>query len=366
MHDIVLVLTGTTSVGSLSAHVDSVNTFLSAAYTSAGLTLVDPCASSLGTVTFSNVGGNLTMNKGTTALLFAGMPVTIHGGVAPTGTVDNTTYYVCTVGLTTAACTFSTTYANAMAGVPITYIDAGSGTIAGWSGLIQVISVPVYDGGVSGTDVNYIIVYGASNYVTLGAAEGWNTNTHIGTNTIAPASNSGYVGSNAGGIFTIGAATAFSIYANGYSATVTGNATYVSFVSQKVRTSAWDTPSAGYPTITPVAFNNVSVLGAPTRTIVGGPATYSIPFNTAANTYYPNAKVKDGVGGFYAPLNDVAVGQNSTGGAVALGSLSTWSDIWGSITYPASYDEISVGGKTYVYLQGSILGAIPGICVPKG
>jgi hypothetical protein len=360
MHDIVLVLTGTTSVGSLSAHVDSVNTFLSAAYTSAGLTLVDPCASSLSTVTFSNVGGNLTMNKGTTSNLQPGMPITIHGGTAPTGLVDNTTYYVCTTGLTTTACTWATTYANAMAGTPIAYTDAGAGTKVGWCGLSQVLSMPVYDGGATGTDVNYIQLVGAAGSVYPLGWESWNSTTHAGTNN----TNVNALGTTSGAIFTIGTATAFSIYANGYSCAVTGNNTYVGFISQKVRASAWDTAAAGYPTVASFSPNSpYSNLGGAARTLGGTSINYGVSIAYNSNAYYPNVKISDGGAGSYAPLNDIVIGQNSV---VALSSISALSDIWGSITYPLPYDEIFVGGKSYVFLQGSAFAAIPGICVPKG
>jgi hypothetical protein len=361
MHDIVLVLTGTTSVGSLSAHVDSVNTFLSAAYTSAGLTLVDPCASSLSTVTFSNVGGNLTMNKGTTSNLQPGMPITIHGGTAPTGLVDNTTYYVCTTGLTTTACTWATTYANAMAGTPIAYTDAGAGTKVGWCGLSQVLSMPVYDGGATGTDVNYIQLVGAAGSVYPLGWESWNSTTHAGTNN----TSTSVTGILVAALFTVGTATAFSIYANGYTCLVSGNnSNGVGFISQKVRTSPWDTAAAGYPTVTGISNSGTTGYCGVARTIGGTSIVLNSPIATTANLYYANSKISDGAGGSYAPLNDIVGGSYSA--QDALGSVSAWSDIWGSITYPQTYDEIVVGGKTYVFLQGGLFPALPGFCVPKG
>jgi hypothetical protein len=371
--DVISILTGTTSTASLSSGTDTVNSFILTTYNLAGWTLHDSTAKSLGTVTFSNVGGNLTMNKGTTVGLSAGVPFTLTGGTAPTGLVLNTVVYVSTVGLTTTACTFADTLAHALAGTnTITYTDAGAGTKTGWCGLMQILKAPSYD--LPATYIYQMLdVITTAAQITTNLYEAWDASTHIGTNL-----TNGPAYTNMGARFTVGAAASMIISASANYSMIqsntaaglngaAGNGGGFTIIAQHTRLTPWDTVANAYPNS--VYFKSCSTSGSVgiprIKNPVGGDKLTTTITPTIGYGVY-GGKIPDGIGGSYYPLGELSINAPYAADLYLGGSISQICDIWNGLSYPQNLDEVQANGKIYIHLTADVGLSAANICVPKG
>lgn len=379
----VVTMDGSNHPTNLSAGCDTANSFVLKTYNAAGWTLHDSTCKSIGTVTFSNVGGNLTMNKGTSSILSAGMPVRIEGGVAPTGVTLHTECFVCTTGLGASAATLATSYANAMAGTPIAYTDAGSGTKTLWSGAIQTFKQAYWDDGSNFTYMQ-LDVYTA-NYLYLHIYETWNATTHAGTNQSVDA------GANwqqrlkigTGGTMAIGSKSSHVMFqsttSDGIGATTSGD-WIGSF--QRSRAGPSDTVAAAHPPVVslcgsifnatnPFGLGNGTAVAPRYRNPIGGDLTGSNApvgigglcwtaaatgtgagaFASAASAGGLCKKISDGIGGFFTPNSEIFA-QNGANGFMG-GSISAICDVWMSVAYPNNLDEVVINGKQYILWQNT-------------
>jgi len=231
--------------------------------------------------------------------------------------------------------------------------------------------------------------------------ETWNETTHTGTNlcyTAAGAASIAYfqrINTTSGGSVIIYAYLGRCILFQGNTSTGIGDDTNKAWIgcSQRTRTSPWDTVAAGYPLSTVICgysmFNGTAAGSSEllpmcrSKNPSGGDYTSAAtaclkltghglrPDKAPVTLYYSAAvyKMPDGAGGYYAPLVNIG-GANPQNGALG-GSFSDVCDFWLSVQYPLNLDEMTLNGKTYVFLANTntaqnTLSGTANLAVPKG
>lgn len=388
-NDVIAILTGETNKANLSAGCDQTNTSILNTYTNAGWALHDRTANSIGTCTITNASPAV-INKGTSSSLANDMPIafTTTGGL-PTGLSVGTTYYV--VNVASGTCNVAAT----VGGAAINTSSAGSGTHTLWSGRLAILKAAVVD---DGTFYKYIGLDTTNTaFFQLHEYESWNATTHALTNqSIALGTTQQQqltIGSGTPSLI-IGASARMCAFQSTIAAGIgASNANEWTGVFERSRLAPWDTVANAYP---PVVLTTGNQLGASNSTpSYSACPRYKNPaggdYTTTNATLLPalmgysgkiasgtggvalasgsnviTAKIPDGVGGFYCPLNDIQY--RNSANQFPGGSISTISDAWLGPAYPANLDEVTYNGKTYVFWQNSNASTTitANLVIPKG
>jgi len=227
--------------------------------------------------------------------------------------------------------------------------------------------------------------------------ETWNETTHAGTNlcyTAAGAALTTYyqrINTTSGGSIIIYAYEGRCMLFQGNTSTGIGDDTNKAWIgcAQRTRISPWDTVAAGYPLSSvicgysmfaglsdvlplcrsknPSGGDYTSSTSAGLKTTGHGLRSDKPPVTTV---YYAAVqKMPDGAGGYYAPLVNLGAA-NPQAGHLG-GSFSDVCDFWLSVQYPLNLDEMTLNGKTYVFLANTVNAqststGTSNLAVPKG
>ncbi|MFZ5531484.1 MAG: hypothetical protein ACOY4U_10620 [Pseudomonadota bacterium] len=252
-----------------------------------------------------------------------------------------------------------------------------------------------------GTSYEYLMLdFNTSGYVIMLMYETWNATTHAGTNVSSAGSWSSTtihqrLNLTAGGSMIIyaNAGKCCFMQSNIPAGIGASNANEWTGVFQRSRLSPWDTAGAGYPlsvcTTGAKAFTqgntsaacryknpaggDVITTGAFLQTSMRGWGSNNTSTNgnvgSTTGSCVQTAKIPDGAGGFYTPLNDIRFDYQAN--QFLGGSISDVCDVWLGPRYPFNLDEVVCNGKTYGLFQNTNLSnnatnATANLAVPKG
>lgn len=215
----------------------------------------------------------------------------------------------------------------------------------------------------------YMILDAAtSGYLSVYMYESWNNAAHSGTNgtTIAQIPSATHqrltygVAASVLMFASARCAILLSTVAAGVGSSVGG---YWSGVLERSRLASWDTVAAGYPPV--VQQTQLSFYVPRVANPTGGDLAVQLASLKVPTSNMILVKIPDGLGGFNTPFNDVSV---AIGGATGFpgGSVSSICDVWFSVDYPATLDEVVKSGVTYVFLQNQSSTGSGKLVVPKG